>query len=210
LRAFVYIDGFNLYYGSLKPNPSLKWINPKVLVEKIFPDLDIQCMRYFTATVTNRENDPTQSQRQQTYFRALKTIPNFHIIKGHYLSHPVRMPLEIPVNGERYATVIKTEEKGSDVNLATMLLIDCFKDRFDIAVIISNDSDLTLPLKMVREEFKKQVYVINPQDPKKRSMQLNRNSDRHRDVRRGHLIAAQFPNPMQDNVGEFHKPPSWN
>ena len=120
------------------------------------------------------------------------------------------MPLEIPVNGERYATVIKTEEKGSDVNLATMLLIDSFKDKFDVAVIISNDSDLTLPLKMVREEFKKQVYVLNPQDPKKRSMQLNRNSDRHRDVRRGNLIAAQFTNPMKDSVGEFHKPPSWN
>ncbi len=63
---------------------------------------------------------------------------------------------------------------------------------------------------MVREEFKKLVYVLNPQDPKKRSMQLNRNSDRHRDVRRGNLIAAQFTNPIKDSVGEFHKPPSWN
>ena len=38
--------------------------------------------------------------------------------------------------------VMKTEEKGSDVNLATHLLVDAFDDAFNIAVIISNDSDL--------------------------------------------------------------------
>jgi len=127
LRAIIYIDGFNLYYGALKPNPSLKWMNPRKLVELIFPEVNIRSLKYFTAHVTDRPSDPNQSQRQQTYFRALKTLSDFEIIRGHYLSHPVRMPLEIPINGERYATVIKTEEKGSDVNLATLMLMDCFR-----------------------------------------------------------------------------------
>jgi len=210
LRAIVYIDGFNLYYGSLKRNPDLKWMNPKILVEKIFPEIDVLSLKYFTAYVTDRPNDSTQSQRQQTYFRALKTIPNFEIIRGHYLSHTVSMPLETPVNGERYAKVIKTEEKGSDVNLATMMLVDCFQNKFDVAVLISNDSDLTLPLSMVRGMFKKQAYVINPQMGKDRSIQLGRNCDRHRDIRKGHLIAAQFSNPVIDSKGEIHRPPSWS
>jgi uncharacterized LabA/DUF88 family protein len=210
LRAIVYIDGFNLYYGSLRPNPALKWMNPKRLVALIFPDINIRSLKYFTANVIDRPSDPTQSLRQQTYFRALRTLPDFEIIRGHYLSHAVKMPLETPVNGERYATVIKTEEKGSDVNLASLMLVDCFKDKFDVAVLISNDSDLTLPLKMVREVFAKQVYVVNPQIGKKRSIQLGRNCDRHRDVRKGHLIGSQFENPMIDSIGEFHKPTSWS
>ena len=46
----------------------------------------------------------------------------------------------------RPVRVMKTEEKGSDVNLATYLLVDAFEDRFDVAVIISNDSDLKEPI----------------------------------------------------------------
>lgn len=210
MRAIVYIDGFNLYYGALKPNPNLKWMNPRLLVELVFPELNIHSLKYFTAHVTDRPNDPNQSQRQQTYFRALRTLTNFEIIRGHYLSHPVKMPLETPMKGERYATVIKTEEKGSDVNLATLMLMDCFNDKFDVAILISNDSDLTLPVKMVREAFGKQVWIINPQIGKKRSIQLGRNCDRHRDIRKGHLIGSQFENPMKDAMGEFHKPNSWS
>lgn len=210
MRAIIYIDGFNLYYGSLRANPSLKWLNPRKLVELIFPDIEILSLKYFTANITDRASDPNQSQRQQTYLRALKTLRGFDIIKGHHLSHVVKMPLETPMNGERYATVIKTEEKGSDVNLATLMLMDCFKDKFDVAILISNDSDLTLPLKMVREAFGKKVYIINPQMGKNRSIQLGRNCDRHRDIRKGHLIGSQFENPILDSASQFHKPSSWS
>ncbi len=41
--------------------------------------------------------------------------------------------------------VIKTQEKGSDVNLATYMLLDAFRQESDIAVVISNDSDLRSP-----------------------------------------------------------------
>jgi hypothetical protein len=54
------------------------------------------------------------------------------------------MPLGQP---QKYARVIKTEEKGSDVNLATHLLHDAHMGRFDVAGVISNDSDLLEPIK---------------------------------------------------------------
>ena len=41
------------------------------------------------------------------------------------------------------------EEKGSDVNLATYLVADGFRDLYDTAVVVSNDSDLAEPLKLV-------------------------------------------------------------
>lgn len=44
--------------------------------------------------------------------------------------------------GPRVVEVHKTEEKGSDVNLATFLLVDGFDQLYDEAVVISNDGDL--------------------------------------------------------------------
>ncbi len=40
----------------------------------------------------------------------------------------------MPRVGGGYAQVIKTEEKGSDVNLATQLLVDAYHDDYEIAV----------------------------------------------------------------------------
>lgn len=45
--------------------------------------------------------------------------------------------------------MIEPEEKGSDVNLATMLLLDGCGRKYDVAMVISNDSDLALPIRMV-------------------------------------------------------------
>lgn len=42
----------------------------------------------------------------------------------------------------RTVSVLKTEEKGSDVNLAVDLLHDCVQGLYDCVVVISNDSDL--------------------------------------------------------------------
>lgn len=63
-----------------------------------------------------------------------------------FLTHKVVMPLAHPKPGQSpYVTVLKTEEKGSDVNLASRLLRDGYRDNYDVAAIISNDSAI-IPL----------------------------------------------------------------
>ena len=57
---------------------------------------------------------------------------------------------------------VKIEEKGTDVNLATHLLLDAFDSAYDCAVIISNDSDFELPIQKVIEKFKKQIVLLIP------------------------------------------------
>jgi hypothetical protein len=85
MRAYVYIDGFNLYYGAVK-NTSYKWLDLSKLRHSLLPKNDVWKIHYFTALVTARSKDPQQSQRQLTYLRALKTIPNLEITYGHFLS----------------------------------------------------------------------------------------------------------------------------
>ena len=61
------------------------------------------------------------------------------------------------------AKVVKTSEKGSDVNLATHLLHDAYRNKFEAAVLITGDSDLLEAVRIVSKEVKKIVGVICPQ-----------------------------------------------
>lgn len=204
LRTYVYIDGFNLYYGALKADSALRWLNVDALCRAYFPKLNIQAIKYFTAKITAKPGDPSQEQRQNFYLRALKTIPHLSIYYGHFLSSNVRRPLS---DGSGMVNVVKTEEKGSDVNIACHLLHDAHLNKFDVAIVVSNDSDLLCPIQMVRNYLHKKVGLLNPH--KNPSRELLKNSDFMKPIRRGALASAQFPDIMTDKQGTFHKPKEW-
>jgi uncharacterized LabA/DUF88 family protein len=207
IKTNVYIDGFNLYYGALRKT-AYRWLDVRNLCSLLLPHNTIYEVKYFTAHVSARPGDPDQPVRQQLYLRALRTLPGVSVHLGHFLTHEVMMPLVVPP-GQRpqYAKVIKTEEKGSDVNLATHLLHDAHMNRYDIAVVVSNDSDLLEPIKLVRSELKKKVGLLNPQ--KRPSHVLQKNTDFLKPIRPGVLAASQFPLHLSDRVGSFTKPPAW-
>jgi uncharacterized LabA/DUF88 family protein len=208
IPSYVYVDGFNLYYGAVK-GTAYKWLDIQKMVQLILPKNQILKIKYFTALVNARPQDPDQPIRQQMYLRALKTIPNLEIILGHFLTHPVKLPLVNPLPGQsHYAEVIKTEEKGSDVNIATHLLHDGYQCAFGVAIVISNDSDLVEAIKIVRNELNKGVIVLNPR-PNSPSQELKRTATFVKDIRQGVLAASQFPISLKDRNGTFNKPPSW-
>jgi NYN domain len=106
--------------------------------------------------------------------------------------------------------VIKSEEKGSDVNLATTLLVDAFDGDFEQAVVVSNDSDLVYPIEVVRQKFGLPVIVLFPcGGGRKPSFHLSNVATASPLVKTAHLAASQFPNPMTDATGTFHKPATW-
>ena len=179
------------------------------MVRLLLPKNKILKIKYFTALVNARPQDPDQPNRQQVYLRALRTIPNLEIIFGHFLSHPTKLPLTNPSSSQnRYAEVIKTEEKGSDVNLATHLLRDGFMNLYDIAIVISNDSDLAEAIKIVNLELLKEVIIACPNKNSVNNM-LKKYASQVIQIRDGVLAASQFPTTMQDEHGQFSKPPTW-
>lgn len=204
-RTYVYIDGFNLYYGQVKGTP-YKWLNLDALCRSYLnPSVnDIQQIKYFTARVKARPHDPDQANRQQAFLRALRTLPNFEIICGHFLSHEVCMPL---ANGTGYAKVIKTEEKKSDVNIAVHMLHDAYRNLYDLAVLVSNDSDLSEALRIIACDMGKKVGILNPQS--KPSRELGKYALFQKQIRSGALAACQFPDQILDGHGTVHKPSIW-
>lgn len=204
MKANIYVDGFNFYYGCIRGTP-FRWLDVAKMCHLLLPKDDIHRIKYFTALVEARASDPDKPLRQQNYLRALRTIPNLEIIYGSFLSHEVVMPLAPPANG--YVKVIKTEEKGSDVNLATHLLIDAFRNDFQLAVVISNDSDLLEPIKVVSRQFRKPVGMLNPQ--KNPSVALIPHVHFVKNIRRGVLQNSLFPSMLTDAQGNFSKPLEW-
>jgi len=75
----IYIDGFNLFYGALRRTP-YRWLNLETLCQLLLPKNTLGQIKYFTALVSARPNDPDQPVRQQLYLRALGTVPRFPFI----------------------------------------------------------------------------------------------------------------------------------
>ncbi|MFZ1925303.1 MAG: NYN domain-containing protein [Solirubrobacteraceae bacterium] len=212
-RTIVYVDGFNLYYGCLKDTPE-RWLDIGALCERMLNsrDSEIVGIKYFTARVKSRDGNPQQAQRQQIYLRALATVPNLTIHYGAFITKPaIRRRVKDHKGKPAYVEVWNTEEKGSDVNLASHLIIDGHKARYDLAVIISNDSDLKFPVHYVRTELKAPVGVLNPH--KNRSWGLSPKTlpqgSFYKPIRRAALRASQLPAQVPDAQGIIHKPPDW-
>jgi uncharacterized LabA/DUF88 family protein len=207
-KTYVYVDGFNLYYGAGKATP-YKWLDIHKLCQLLLPHNQILKIKYFTALVTARPGDPDQPNRQQVYLRALRTIPGLEIIYGHFLEHAVSMPLASSLPGKpTYVTVMKTEEKGSDVNIAAHLINDGYKSLYQVAILVSNDSDLVEPIKIVQNDLKLTAGVLNPR-PVTPSHELRKYAAFVKPIRKGALSASQFPSILRDGTGIFHKPPNW-
>ena len=212
MRTYIYIDGFNFYYGAVKDTP-YKWLNFKTLFESLLaPAHQILSIKYFTAIVTGKI-DPGQPIRQKTFIRALKKfIPEISVYYGKFLSHNVFKPLAYPIDQNtfgkkiKFVNVIKTEEKGSDVNIAVHLLNDAWLDHYDCAVIVSNDSDLAESLRLVKEQHKKKIGLITPGKTHP-SRELLKYADFTKRIRKGVLGASQLPDPIPGTT--IHKPKVW-
>ena len=205
----VYIDGFNLCYRAVRGTP-FKWLNFRKLAEDLFPQDTIRRICYFTARIKPRPANPGQAQRQLIYLRALKTLEGFQEYRGHFRSRTKRRPLAQPVVGlPTYVEVLDSEEKGSDVNLATRLLVDGFNKDYEQAVVVSNDADFAGAIEYVRRDLGLRVTLVNP-DPANRSpRRLEEAATYVKRLRKSHLSRSQFPDALMDDVGLITKPPGW-
>ena len=205
----LYVDGFNLYNRAVKHTP-FKWLNLRGLAETLFPDDEIQRICFFTALVRSRSNDPTQTERQASYLRALATLPGLEIHFGEFRERIKSRPLARPrPDFPRYVRIRDTEEKGSDVNLATRLLVGGFTGDYQQAVVVSNDSDLAAPIRYVNHDLGLRVVVVNPDARASTHNDLVRSATYVRRLWKSHLRKSQLPPTIADAHGLITKPAAW-
>ncbi len=200
-RAIVYIDGFNLYYG-LRANrwQRFYWLNLRqVALHLLKPGQALVETKYFTSLVTAPLD---KNRRQAIFLEALGTLPDFSIYYGHYLADTV----VCRQCGHTYTT---HHEKMTDVNIATELLSDAFADRFDVALLVSADSDLVGPVQKVRQLFRqKRVIVVFPPARHSNALKNVANATLHLD--RATLAQSVFPDQVAKPDGYvLHRPAEW-
>ncbi|MCY4366228.1 MAG: NYN domain-containing protein [Chloroflexi bacterium] len=205
----VYIDGFNLYYRALK-DTSFRWLDLWQLAETLFPQDTINRVCYFTALLDTRPDNPLQPRRQLVYLRALATLPGLEIHYGRFRSGTKRRPLANPAPGLPTSMLFRdSEEKGSDVNLATRLLVDGFNGEYEQAAIVSNDADLAGAMRYVRDGLGRRVAVVNPDSRNTSPRDLAAAATYVKRLWKSHLRRSQFPDTLTDEVGVISKPNGW-
>ncbi len=202
------MDGFNLYYGAVK-GTAWRWLDIECLCRRLLPRDALNRIRYFTARIAARPDDPQAPQRQEAYLRALRTIPILTIHEGFFLSRVVPMRVAGASASPPTVLVVRTEEKGSDVNLATYLLLDFFRRDCDTVVVVSNDSDLLEPVRVARREMGMRVGIVNPHPSRHRSRTLALEATFFKQLRTSTLSQCQFPETMSDSDGVFSRPEAW-
>lgn len=161
----VYIDGFNLYHGlKSKHGRRFLWLDLEVVAQRLLrPGQQLVSVQYFTASI---RNDPPAQARQNAYIGSLRAATNVDVVLGRF-QEKQRTCFQC---GSVWRTY---EEKETDVNIAVAMLEDGVNEMFDVAVILSADSDLCPAVRaLARLRPQKRVIAVFP--PHRRSDDLRR------------------------------------
>jgi uncharacterized LabA/DUF88 family protein len=205
-RAIVYIDGFNLYYGSVK-GTAYKWLNLQRYFELLRNDDDVVQIHYFTALVQG-----SHVVNQRIYLQALDTLPKVNVVLGNHKNKRAtcRVPLCTYTGEKKFTT---WEEKRTDVNIAVQMMDDAYQNACDLFVVVSGDSDIVPPLYKIKGRFpEKQIAVYVPARDKIRgaATEIRAAGDHNATLPQALLKRTQFATTIPDGQGgTITKPSSW-
>jgi uncharacterized LabA/DUF88 family protein len=191
-RVITYIDGFNLYFGLKSKNwQRYYWLNLNLFATNLLKSYQKHVsVKYFTSRIVQPLG---KHQRQLVYLEALETLPDLTIKYGKYQHNQHKCP------SCGFVETIPSE-KMTDVNIAVEMLADAYQDKFDTALLVSADSDLSGPIEMVRQLFpNKKVVSVFP--PGRRSQELIRLSSAYFTVSRTVLANSQFDDQVTSKSG---------
>jgi uncharacterized LabA/DUF88 family protein len=200
-RVIAYVDGFNLYFG-LKEQGWKKqyWLDVGLLARGLLKSgQQLVGVNYFTARISGTR---AKRARQNAYLEALKEMGSCAMHFGVY-QHNSR-------ECRRCKLVDNVpSEKMTDVNIAVSMMTDAFENNFDTALLISADSDLTPPVRKIRElRPSKRVIVALP--PGRSSKQLTSAASGFIRVDRAALNRSLLPEKIQKSTGYvIERPQRW-
>lgn len=166
-RVMFYVDGFNFYYGLRDKNwKKYYWLDMVKFCEQfVRKHQSLVAVNYFSAPAITVD----KNQNQSLFFSANKDNQRFLLHLGKYIKKKVKC-------NSCKAKYQVPEEKQTDVNIATTMIGDVVKNKCDISIVISADSDLIPPLHLIREiSPDHKIFVAFP--PKRFSSELNNIAD---------------------------------
>ena len=172
-------------------------------------DDDLQEIKYFTALISG-----PRRAHQETFLRALATRPLITVILGVFKQRNITCTYaRCAPTTAGHRVFSKLEEKRTDVNIAVHMLDDAYQDRCDRQILVSGDSDLVPPIRVIRSRFPNitvTVYVPARDPHRGAAVELRSAADKNRSLPLDLLPRAQFPRQVPDGAGGLiEKPDSW-
>lgn len=203
-RVSLYVDGFNLYFG-LKAKGWRKyyWLDHHALGIRLLRDGQVLvASNYFTSRIRPHDGNDADVARQAVYLDALAARGEVAIHYGHFL-------VKRRWGASCRATWTSFEEKMTDVNIAVRLLADAADDAFDVALVVSGDSDLVPPISELRRRWPtKRVVAVWP--PQRHSNELKAIAHGEHYVSEAALRQSQLPERVEGPNGEvLVRPVTW-
>lgn len=199
-RVIAYIDGSNLYFGLVDAGLKFcKWLDVKKLMQRFLDsNQELIAVKFFTSRLTH---DAPREARQDVYLQAL-AASGVDLIFGSYHSKTI----ECYHCNHSWVT---QNEKMTDVNLATHLLMDAHLDAYDVAFLVSGDSDFAPCVEAVDETYEeKSVVMLFP--PNRENDSLSDEARSSQLISKEKLIECQFPLQLIGKDGvEIQKPIGW-
>jgi len=195
-----YIDGYNLYYA-LKDSGlyHLLWLDfEKFCKSFLISNLqDIGCIYFFTAIWKRK---PESEKRQHLYLDAARAASSSAIIikRGKFIER------EVTCDYCRI-TFIRQKEKQTDINIAIQMILDAINGNYDIAYLLTSDSDYVPLIQLLRQKYEKDVRVLFP--PGQFSKDLDKAASECQPITPGLLISCQLPDTFVGKDGKTYKKP---
>lgn len=213
-KTIVYIDGFNLFYGLLQHQPN-RWLDLLQFATLLVgPQYEVTSVKYFTSKSKSYPINHQSELSQHYYWQALTTLPKVEIIEGFYQKSKRLMPFykepckSCPQVPNHLAPVVKMEEKRSDVNIATEMLMDAISGPADAFTLITGDSDLAAPVQAIRYRLKKPIAVFNPHEAT--CLELKRFASFYKNIAKDLPAQCQLPYSITlPNGTTIHAPTGW-
>lgn len=203
----VYVDGYNLYAGGVRWT-RFRWLDVAALADRL-AGKPVQRVIYCTAMCKGTKSDPEKPSRQEAYWAALRSTGRIEIMKGLFQPRTKSVAVKKCRQDTPCLIRVKTwEEKGSDVNLGARLVHDGHFCRYEHAIVVSGDSDLVEPIRLVTEELHRQVTVFNPRDRTQEDLQ--RVATNYRTIRPSIYEDCQLPDQIHHDGRVIHKPAEWS
>jgi len=180
-RVAVYVDGFNLFFGIRSKNPKAVNFDVTAYVRRrLGANQRLTSVRYYSAPLVG---SPEAERAQKRYFSALRAS-GVDVILGRFQEKFIRC-------GHCGQMFPSYEEKMTDVNLAVDVLTDGLLNRYDVAILVTADSDLVPPIAKLKKYAKaKRIVVCFP--PNRASKELLRNANGLMNINSKDLIHFQM------------------
>jgi len=214
-RVNAYIDGFNLYH-SLKDQGWSKyyWLDIPSLLQGLLKDNQvINTVFYFTSPSV----EPASLKRQTTYIEALERVSltknrHLQVVRGRFESDDVKCSVcNDYIRCQECGQIVSfNHEKETDVNIAVQMLSDAYEDAFDVALLITADSDQVGTIRTIKKFFydTKKVGVVFP--PKRESKHLIKVADFVLHISQNDLGKNQLPEIVEKHDGyKLQRPNTW-